>query len=179
MSVFKNILNKLGIKRDKAEAEKPEASESPAKPTPKATKPTPKATKPTPAQPKKPSGSDAVAAGYVPKATKPAVPAKPAAAAQPAAPAQPEAIPVVDVVSNLEKLAAANEQKLDWKVSIVDLMKLLDLDSSYKARKELAEELDCPAELMEDSAKMNTWLHKTVLQKIAENGGNIPEELLS
>lgn len=85
---------------------------------------------------------------------------------------------MVDVVSKLEGLAAASPVKLSWKVSIVDLLKLLDIDSSYEARKELAVELNCPTELMEDSAKMNTWLHKTVLQKIAKNGGNIPRELL-
>ena len=95
-----------------------------------------------------------------------------------AAPARPAAIPIVDVVSKLEGLAAKNPQKLGWKVSIVDLLKLLDLDSSFEARKGLAVELGCPAELMGDSAKMNTWLHKTVLSKIAENGGNIPKELL-
>ena len=89
-----------------------------------------------------------------------------------------EAVSVVDVVAQLEERAAANAQKLNWRVSIVDLLKLLDLDSSFAARKELAAELNCPAELMDDSAKMNTWLHKTVLAKIAENGGNIPQELL-
>lgn len=89
-----------------------------------------------------------------------------------------EAVSVVDVVAQLEKRAAANAQKLNWRVSIVDLLKLLDIDSSFAARKELAAELNCPAELMDDSAKMNTWLHKTVLAKIAENGGNIPQELL-
>lgn len=88
------------------------------------------------------------------------------------------AVSVVDVVAQLEERAAANAQKLNWRVSIVDLLKLLDIDSSLTARKELATELNCPAELMGDSAKMNTWLHKTVLAKIAENGGNIPEELL-
>jgi len=84
----------------------------------------------------------------------------------------------VDVVAHLEKLAAANPAKLSWKVSIVDLLKLLDMDSSGEARKELATELGCPADMMHDSAKMNTWLHKTVLQKIADNGGNIPQDLL-
>ncbi len=93
-------------------------------------------------------------------------------------PKAPVAVPVVDVVAKLEKLAAANPQKLNWKVSIVDLLKLLDLDSSYSARKELAAELKCPAANMGDSAKMNMWLHKTVLKKIAENGGNIPKDLL-
>lgn len=96
----------------------------------------------------------------------------------------PEAAPAVvamsevDVVAKLDGLAAANPQKLNWKVSIVDLLKLLDLDSSLDARKNLAMELDCPVTLMMDSAQMNMWLHKTVLQKLAENGGNIPKELL-
>jgi hypothetical protein len=85
---------------------------------------------------------------------------------------------MVDVVSKLEKMASENSEKLDWKVSIVDLLKLLELDSSPSARKELATELGCPADMMSDSAKMNTWLHKTVLAKIAQNGGNIPKELL-
>ena len=96
----------------------------------------------------------------------------------PAAPPRPAAVSVVDVVAKLEGLAAKNPQKLNWKVSIVDLLKLLDINSSYDARKELATELGCPPELMGDSAKMNMWLHKTVLNKIAENGGNIPKELL-
>ena len=96
----------------------------------------------------------------------------------PAAPPPPVPISVVDVVAQLEELAAANPQKLNWKTSIVDLLKLLDIDSSYGARKELAAELACPPELMGDSAKMNMWLHKTVLKKIAENGGNIPGDLL-
>ena len=110
-----------------------------------------------------------------PKPTPTAAPAKPAA---PAAPPPPVAIPVVDVVAQFEKLAAANPQKLNWRTSIVDLLKLLDIDSSFGARKELATELGCPADLMHDSAKMNMWLHKTVLQKIAANGGNVPKELL-
>ena len=95
--------------------------------------------------------------------------------------AKPEvaSIAVVDVVAQLEQRAAANPQKLNWRVSIVDLLKLLDIDSSLAARKELAAELACPAELMSDSAQMNMWLHKTVLARIAENGGNIPQELLS
>jgi Domain of unknown function (DUF3597) len=88
------------------------------------------------------------------------------------------AISVVDVVGKLEGLAAANPQKLNWKTSIVDLLKLLSLDSSFESRKELATELGCPKEKMGDSAQMNIWLHKTVLQKLAENGGNIPKELL-
>lgn len=91
---------------------------------------------------------------------------------------QASPVQVVDVVAQLEQRAAANPQKLNWRTSIVDLLKLLDIDSSLTARKELATELGCPADLMGDSAKMNMWLHKTVLNRIAANGGNIPKELL-
>ncbi len=84
----------------------------------------------------------------------------------------------VDVVAQLEAKAAANSQQLNWRTSIVDLLKLLDIDSSLQARKELAVELGCPANLMGDSAQMNMWLHKTVLQKLAANGGNVPANLL-
>ena len=113
---------------------------------------------------------------FVPKG----VPAKPAAvatkAAEPVKAAAPVAVPEVDVVKHLEELSKGKD--LNWKVSIVDLLKLLDIDSSREARNELAVELGCPADLMSDSAKMNVWLHKTVLKKIAENGGNIPQSLL-
>ncbi len=100
------------------------------------------------------------------------------AAAAPAAAPAPVAISAVDVVAKLEALAGAHAEKLNWKTSIVDLLKLLGLDSSLAVRKELAAELGCPAEKMGDSAQMNMWLHKTVLQKLAENGGNIPADLL-
>ncbi len=86
--------------------------------------------------------------------------------------------PQVDIVAQLEARAAAQPQKLNWKTSIVDLLKLLELDSSLATRKELATELGCPAELMADSAQMNMWLHKQVLLRLAANGGNIPAELL-
>ncbi|MEZ5653333.1 MAG: DUF3597 domain-containing protein [Burkholderiaceae bacterium] len=95
-----------------------------------------------------------------------------------AAPAAPTPMSNVDVVAKLEAMAAANPQKLNWKTSIVDLLKLLGLDSSFGARKELAAELGCPPEKMGDSAQMNMWLHKTVMNKLAQNGGNIPPELL-
>jgi xanthine dehydrogenase molybdopterin-binding subunit B len=108
-----------------------------------------------------------------------AAPASPAATAANAAPAAPVAISAVDVVAKLEALASSHSEKLNWKVSIVDLMKLLGLDSSLAQRKELAAELGCPADKMGDSAQMNMWLHKTVLQKLAANGGNIPADLLS
>ena len=104
------------------------------------------------------------------------------AAAAPAvadtAPVAPAGISEVDVVAQLTEKASNHSEKLNWKSSIVDLMKLLGLDSSLSARKELATELGCPAEKMGDSAQMNMWLHKTVLQKLAQNGGNIPPELL-
>ncbi|WP_322997107.1 DUF3597 domain-containing protein [Castellaniella sp.] len=90
----------------------------------------------------------------------------------------PTAISVVDVTGQLEAMAAKHPEKLNWKTSIVDLLKLLGLDSSLAVRKELATELGCPAEKMGDSAQMNMWLHKTVLKKLADNGGNIPADLL-
>lgn len=109
----------------------------------------------------------------------PPLPASPVAAAAPAAaPPVPAPVALVDVVAQLEQRAAANPQKLNWRTSIVDLLKLLDIDSSFAARKELAVELGCPADLMGDSAKMNVWLHKTVLARIAANGGNVPQALL-
>ena len=85
----------------------------------------------------------------------------------------------VDVVAKLEGLAASHKEKLNWKTSIVGLLKLVGLDSSLTARKELASELGCPGEKMSNSGQMNRWLHKTVLKKLAENGGNVPKELLA
>jgi len=113
-----------------------------------------------------------------------AVAAAEQASSAPNAPAAPAPVPaaaaisVVDVQGQLETLAAGHAEQLNWKVSIVDLMKLLGLDSSLTARKALATELGCPSEKMEDSAAMNIWLHKTVLQKLADNGGNVPADLL-
>ena len=83
----------------------------------------------------------------------------------------------VDVNAALTKLAAANKEKLDWQHSIVDLMKLLNLDSSLGARKELAKELHYSGDT-NDSAKMNMWLHAQVMQKLAENGGKVPADLM-
>lgn len=88
-----------------------------------------------------------------------------------AAPAQS-----VDIVPILEKAAAAKKEKLNWRTSIVDLMKVLDLDSSLAARKELAHELGYTGDT-NDSAKMNIWLHKQVMIKVAANGGKVPDEL--
>jgi Domain of unknown function (DUF3597) len=113
-------------------------------------------------------------AGSAPSGTPSPVPS----GASPTGSSASRAISVVDVVSQLEQRAAGTPQKLNWRTSIVDLLKLLDIDSSLESRKELAAELGCPPELMGDSAKMNMWLHKTVLARIAENGGNVPKELL-
>jgi hypothetical protein len=82
----------------------------------------------------------------------------------------------VDVAAILDGLAAENKQKLNWKTSIVDLMKLLDIDSSLSDRKSLAEELNYSGD-MNDSASMNIWLHKQVMNKLAENGGKVPDDL--
>ncbi len=92
---------------------------------------------------------------------------------------QPAAVPPmarVDVEAILNDLASKSPQKLDWRHSIVDLMKLLDLDSGLAARKELAKELNYSGD-MGDSAAMNMWLHRQVMQKLAENGGQVPAEL--
>jgi hypothetical protein len=82
----------------------------------------------------------------------------------------------VDVQAVLTNLAAHSKEKLDWRVSIVDLMKLLNLDSSLTARKALADELHYTGN-KSDTATMNIWLHKQVMQKLAENGGKVPDEL--
>ena len=121
-------------------------------------------------------GISSPAAAATPASPPAAAPASPSPTL--AAPPPPRAVALIDVVAQLEQRAAANPQKLNWRTSIVDLLKLLDIDSSLAARKELATELGCPADKMGDSAQMNMWLHKTVLQKLADNGGNIPKELL-
>jgi hypothetical protein len=96
------------------------------------------------------------------------------AAGTPAANATPQQ--PVDVNAVLTQMASANGQTLNWKQSIVDLMKLLGLDSSLEARKELAQELHYTGD-SNDSASMNIWLHKQVMTKLAENGGKVPAEL--
>jgi hypothetical protein len=181
-----------------AQPVKPAANQKP----PQAATPRPKTA--AAGQPKQSSAGPANVAPAAPQAgspmagQKPVAPASPpvqtpppAAAVEPApvvehpaavepqaeAELQAEAVSVVDVVSDLENRAARHPEKLNWKVSIVDLLKLLGLESSFDARKQLAVELGCPPEAMGDSVKMNTWLHKTVLSRIAENGGNIPKEL--
>jgi 3-oxoacyl-ACP reductase-like protein len=92
-------------------------------------------------------------------------------AAPSAAPAQ-----TVDVAAIVDKLVAAQKEKLEWRTSIVDLMKALDIDSSLAARKDLAKELGFSGD-MNDSASMNVWLHKQVMSKLAANGGKLPPEI--
>ena len=126
--------------------------------------------------------ADSAPAAQPTAATQPAAPAAPAAppvapAPAPSAP-KPAAPAVVDIAAVMSGLAAKNPEKLDWKRSIVDLMKLVGMDSSLSARKELATELHYTGD-MNDSASMNVWLHKEVLRKLAENGGKVPPELLS
>jgi len=83
----------------------------------------------------------------------------------------------VDVNAVLNEMASKSSEKLDWKKSIVDLMKLVGMDSSLASRKELATELGYTGD-KDDSATMNIWLHKQVLKKLAENGGKVPQDLL-
>ena len=107
-----------------------------------------------------------------------------ASAAEPGTPgAAPTATPTaapgttVDVAAVLDKMAKENPEKLNWKTSIVDLMKLLKLDSSLTARKQLAADLKYTGNTS-DSASMNIWLHAQVMKKLAENGGKVPADLL-
>ncbi|SAK97537.1 hypothetical protein AWB76_07430 [Caballeronia temeraria] len=109
-----------------------------------------------------------------PAANANAAPAPSPAASAPAQSAAP--MQEVDVEAVLTQMQANNSEQLNWRTSIVDLMKLLGLDSSLSARKELASELHYTGNT-EDSASMNIWLHKQVMQKLAENGGKVPDEL--
>jgi Domain of unknown function (DUF3597) len=98
------------------------------------------------------------------------------AAGSPSQPPPASGAAAVDVEAVLTRLAAQKKEKLDWRRSIVDLMKVLDLDSSLSARKQLAQELHYSGDTS-DSAAMNVWLHKQVMTKLAENGGKVPDDL--
>jgi 3-oxoacyl-ACP reductase-like protein len=121
--------------------------------------------------------SSSAAAAAAPGAAAPAAsPAQPAPA-QAAAPTQASAPGApVDVTAIMDGLAAQSSERLDWRRSIVDLMKLINLDSSLAARKELAQELNYAGDT-NDSASMNIWLHKQVMIKLVDNGGKVPDEL--
>ncbi len=102
-----------------------------------------------------------------------------AAAGMSAPLATPPLVPIldeIDVEAILDKEAAAHPGKLDWRTSIVDLMKLAGLDSGLAHRQDLAKELGYSGDA-HDSAAMNTWLHKAVMRKLAEDGGQVPAEL--
>ncbi|VVO13862.1 DUF3597 domain-containing protein [Pseudomonas fluorescens] len=112
-----------------------------------------------------------------------AAPATPAAGASPAAPQTSTTTPTaaiseVDVAAKLEALASQQGGQLNWRTSIVDLLKLLNIDSSLDARKKLAAELHYTGST-DDSAAMNIWLHSAVMKKLAENGGKVPADLLN
>ncbi len=98
-------------------------------------------------------------------------------ATAPAATSSAAAVSSVDVEARLEAMGKASSQKLDWRSSIVDLMKLVGIDSDITNRRALAHELGYTGDL-NDSATMNVWLHKAVMKKLAENGGTVPANLL-
>lgn len=168
MGFFTKILQKLGLKK-----EEPAATET-AKPAATTAKPTAAPVKPASTVTAKPVSAAPVAKPIISKDEKDDIDS--IKTAEPAKAPAPTAVSEVDVVKHLEQLASGSG--LDWKVSIVDLLKLLEIDNSREARNELATELGCPDDLMKDSAKMNVWLHKEVLKQIAANGGNIPQALL-
>jgi hypothetical protein len=123
--------------------------------------------------------STTIESATAPSATTPAASAVAALTAAPAAAPEAAAVPAqtVDVTAILDELAAKKSEKLDWKKSIVDLLKLVDMDSSISARQQLATELHYSGD-ENDSSAMNLWLHKQVLQQLSEHGGKIPRELL-
>jgi len=122
------------------------------------------------AQPAEPAGAPE-SATEVPGAPASSGAAPAASAGTTARPSDP-----VDVEAVLSGLAARSSQRLDWRHSIVDLMKLLDLDSGLPARKQLAQELGYTGTL-DGSAEMNLWLHRSVMRRLAENGGVVPDDL--
>jgi 3-oxoacyl-ACP reductase-like protein len=127
-----------------------------------------------PAVQQKPA-APAAAPQTAPAAASPAAPAPAAVPATPAA-AAPAAMAEVDVEAILNQKAQQAGQPLNWRTSIVDLLKLLDLDSSLQSRKDLAQELNYTGDTG-DSAKMNIWLHRQVMNKLAANGGKVPADL--
>ena len=134
---------------------------------------TPAGAAPTGAKPTSPTSASATPTSAKPAggAAAPAAGGGGSAAAAPAAPAK-----TVEVAPILDKAVAAKHEKLEWRTSIVDLMKALDIDSSLAARKELAKELGYTGDT-NDSASMNVWLHKQVMAKLAANGGKLPPEI--
>ncbi|MFK3910173.1 DUF3597 domain-containing protein [Pseudomonas monteilii] len=122
------------------------------------------------------SGSDAPTSSGGAASSDASASTTPGATASTSTPA-PASLSQVDVAAKLDDLAAQHSEKLNWKTSIVDLLKLLNIDSSLTNRKELAKELNYTGST-DDSAAMNVWLHKAVLKKLSENGGQVPADLL-
>jgi Rieske Fe-S protein len=114
----------------------------------------------------------ASAAGATPTAGSSTAPTSSTAAGSPTGKPMTKA----EVEAMIEKLADAQDEQYDWEESIVDLMKLLKLDSSLTARKQLAQELGYTGAL-NGSAEMNIWLHQQVMTKLAESGGKVPDSL--
>ena len=160
MSIFGNILEKLGLRKSKDS--RPPTTEqmrpSPSAPPRSAARQGSSATRRSSVEEENSAPGSAPSGGATTSSKPP--------------------VAMVDVTAHLEQLATKNSEQLNWRTSIVDLLKLLDIDSSAAARRELAEELGAPSGLQHGSAEMNTWLHRTVLRKIADNGGNVPKELL-
>jgi hypothetical protein len=115
-------------------------------------------------------------AGAAPGAAPASGGSTPSANSTPASSSAAPSSPSVDIAPILDNAVAAKKEKLEWRTSIVDLMKALDIDSSLGARKELAKELNYTGDT-NDSAGMNVWLHKQVIAKIAANGGKVPADL--
>jgi Domain of unknown function (DUF3597) len=111
-----------------------------------------------------------------PSASPGAPPSSAATAGGPSAAASPAPAAPIDIEQTLTALAAKKPEKLNWRSSIVDLMKLVDLDPSMANRKELAGELGYTGDT-QDSAKMNIWLHQQVMEKLAASGGKVPDSL--
>ena len=128
----------------------------------------------TPSSPQPTAAPSAPAAQPRTDVQAPAAPRQPAPASQGAG--QTQSSESVDVAAILDAAVKSSGQKLDWRRSIVDLMKALDLDSSLSHRKELAKELNYTGDT-NDSATMNVWLHKALMKKLAENGGKVPPDL--
>jgi len=124
------------------------------------------------------STSAAASPKAAPTSTPTQAPGQPSSASAPTVPAAPAQPKAVDVEAVLNQLNAKSQQKLNWQTSIVDLMKLVGMDSSLQHRKELAAELGYKGDT-NDSAAMNVWLHKAVMQKLAANGGKVPDNLKS
>lgn len=162
MSIFDRIKNAIF---GEAHAAQTAAGASPATPSP-STAGAPSVAQPGSAATERSAGSTA-APGQ-----------SSAAPASATSPASPTSAAPVDVAPILDAAVKNSGQKLDWKHSIVDLMKALGMDATLEERKELAAELDYRGDL-HDSAAMNTFLHKALLQKLAQNGGKVPAELLN